>query len=268
MTTEPISAGGAPSGRKAAGARVVSGTRFPVYDLGDSIAVAKLIHERGGGSASDDELAAFLKYKSPRNGAYLGRVGAAKLFGLIEGSAKQYKLTPLAQRILMPYDESQHREGLVEAFLNVPLFKGVYDEYRGKDLPPEFGMKNLLRGKFQIIPARLSNAYRVLMDSAETAGFFATRNGARTHLIMPAIRAGTNARPPEGAEEPGGGGGGGGDTGGGGSDDGGGGSVSGLDELRREYVAMLMEMLREKAKNGEPDLDLMERIEKLLALNA
>ena len=260
---EPASVGTEPL----AAPRARSGTAFPVYDLADSLVVPKLIHEKGGGSANDDQLATYLSYKSPRNGAYLGRVGAAKLFGLITGGAHQFAPSALAQKILMPIYEGQTQEGLVEAFLNVPLFRGVYEECKGKELPPEFGMKNLLRQKFQIIPARLGNAYRVLMDSADAAGFFATR-GARTHLILPTVARGTN-QPDSRENEPeyppadlGGTGGSGGDSG-----RGNGSQPTGMDDLRREYVSMLMDLLREKAKSGESDPDLMERIEKLLALN-
>ncbi len=254
------------------GRRQRSGTAFPVYALADSVRVAQLIHERGGGIANDDQLASYLNYKSPRNGAYLGRVGAAKLFGLIAGGATQFTITPLAQKILMPVYAAQAQEGLVEAFLKVPLFRGVFDECRGKELPPEFGMKNLLRQKFQIIPARVGNAYRVLMDSADTAGFFATR-GSRSHLIMPAVVPtvtppvddAVQRREPDDVKRGGGGGGG---------DDGGHNgrtpppAVKTREELQNEYVSTLIELLRNKsALGGEIDADLMARIEKLLALN-
>lgn len=105
-----------------------------------------------------------------------------------------------------------------------------------------------------------------LDTSAETAGFFATR-GARTHLIMPTVVKG--ARTPEIPEDD--------KTPPADLDDGGGGNGNGrggngaqptaMDELRREYVAMLMDLLRVKAQAGESDPDLMERIEKLLSLN-
>jgi len=249
------------------GRREKSGTAFPVYDLTSALMVAKAIHEKGGGAATDDQLAAFLNYKSPRNGGYLGRLAAARLFGLVQGRPTGFTLTPLAQTILMPLDELQHKRGLVDAFLNVPLFKGVYEECKGKELPPEFGMKNLFRQKFKIIPSRLGNAYRVMMDSADTAGFFNTR-GARSHLIMPQIGgAPTVPEVRDRRQEPQNGGSDGSD---GGSGDGGhadGPRIDSLDDLRREYVSMLMEMLREKAKSGEADPDLMERIEKLLAIN-
>lgn len=61
----------------------------------------------------------------------------------------------------------------------------------------------MLRTRFGIAPARVGLAYRVLMESAETAGFFATR-GARTHLIIPSI--GRTPTPPAKDEKNGSGG--------------------------------------------------------------
>lgn len=245
--------------------RVLSGIRFPVYDLADSMAVAKVIHDRGGGVATADQLAAFLGYKSTQNGAYLGRVGAAKLFGLVTGGAGQFTITPLAQKILMPVYPDQVQEGLTEAFLNPPLFRAVYDECKGKDLPPEFDMKNLLRNVFEVTPTRVTDAYRTLMDSADQAGFFATR-GAKTHLIMPVVKS---AQPEDRKEEEtpkdqaalGGGGGNGRNEG----------TFRGASksrqDLQNEYVSTLIAMLRAKAESGEVDTELMSRIEKLLALS-
>lgn len=244
-----------------------SSIRFPSYDLADSVYVAKVIHEKGGGVVTADQLAAYLDYKSTNNGAYLARVGAAKLFGLISGQGRELRLTTLAQKILMPIYQGQEREGLVEAFLNVPLFKAVFEEHQGRELPPEFGMKNLFRLKFQIVPGRVDVAYRMLMDSADTAGFFTTR-AAKTHLILPPMQQPPAApkAPEQNVEqeerettETGGGGGSGGNQ-----------PpkppaiAKSAEDLKATYVAALIDILREKG----PDADLMERIEKLLGVNA
>ena len=235
----------------------------PAYNLADSIAVANAVHDKGGGTATADQLAAFLDYKGTNNGAFITRVAAAKHYKLIDGGGRggTYRITPLAERILMPvYPESAH-EALLDAFFNVPLFKAVYDEYKGKELPSEFGFKNMLRTRFGITPARLAAAYRILMESADQAGLFKTR-GAKTQLIMPQITR--SAAPAQVTKEENGDGGRGGDG------QGSGGArppaPQTQDDLRGAYVSTLIEMLREKGKKGESDPDLMERIEKLLAM--
>jgi hypothetical protein len=251
-----------PSAAKEAPTR--SEVRFPVYDLGACVAVAKAIHEKGGGSATDDHLAAFLGYKSANNGAFINRLAASKLFGLIEGGPSRRTITQLAQKILMPIRDTDPRQGLVDAFMRVPLYSAVYEEYKGKELPPEFGLKNALRTQFGVTPKRIDRAYSALIDSAETAGFFDVR-GSRTQLIMPAItpRTASNATDEDGEEADG-------DQPGGGAGGGGGRfdppPVKTKEELQNEYVGTLIALLREKGSEGDSGADLMARIEKLLGL--
>ncbi|MEX0629101.1 MAG: hypothetical protein WEE67_00380 [Chloroflexota bacterium] len=232
--------------------------KFPVYDLADSVAVAKAIHESGGGTATNDQLAAYLGYKSTNNGAFINRIAAAKLFGLIEGPPARLVITQHAQKILYPIQEGDTRQGLIDAFLRVPLFREIYNEYHGKELPPKFGLKNALRTRFGVVPQRIDRAYHALMSSAEAAGFFDVR-GSKTQLIIPTIQPAPPKEPvPEDREQeqhrPGGGNGGDGPRG-----------PKTNEELQADYVSALIGLLRQKS---EPDLDLMAKIEKLLGMQS
>jgi len=240
--------------------KVKSGIAFPYYDLADSVAVAKAIHDKGGGSATREQVAAFLEYKSVQNGAFLTRIGAARTFGLIADMNKELRVTPLGYKIISPESQEQYAEGLVEAFLTVPLFKAIYDEYRGRDLPEGLGLKNALRLKFKIVPKRIDPVYRVFFESAEVAGFFKTR-GSKTQLIAPVIRSG--AKPQVDADKK--------DApevkrSGGNGDEPPKPPLVNKDDLPTEYVASLIQLLRDKGARGEVDTDLMERIERLLGL--
>jgi len=241
--------------------RKVSGTAFPYYNLADTVLVAKAIHDKGGGSASREQIAAFLGYKSVQNGAFLTRIGAGRTFGLIAEMNKQLRVTPLGYKIISPESPEQYREGMVESFLTVPLFKALYDEYRGRDLPEGLGLKNALRLKFQIVPKKIDLAYRLLFESAETAGFFETR-GSKTQLIVPVIKSRPSAEPENKnlAVNTGFG------RGGGEPPDGTSKLTKSKDDLQNEYIETLISLLREKSKNGEMDDQLMGRIERLLEL--
>jgi hypothetical protein len=264
MTTEPVSI---PAAQPKA-QRVRSEFRFPVYDLADSVVAAKAIHEKGGGVATSDHLAAYLGYKSAANGAFINRVAAAKLFGLIEGPPGRIVITPLAQKILMPIKiPEDQRQALIDAFMRVPLYKAVYEEYHGKELPPTFGLKNALRTMFSVTPRRIDQAYRALINSAETAGFFEVR-GSRTQLIMPSVPAGLPRHsapddeiPPDGDQRSGGNGG-----------DGGSRtpppvvlSVVTPEQLKNEYIVTLIRLLGDST-SGEDRAELMSKIDKLLDL--
>ena len=233
--------------------------RFPFYTLADSLAVAETIHKHGGGTASRDQLAAFLGYSSVRNGAFLSRVASARTFNLITSErGGDFVMTPLAQKILQPVYPEQTDEGLVEAFLSVPLFKAIYEEQKGKELPPEFGLKNLLRTKYGIAGRTTDVAYKALMESADQAKFFATR-GTKTHLIMPTVSR-RSEEPESASESPGPG-----DRG-----------DSHLppsppppppasatpDQVRMEYIRKLISML--DSDTVQDKKELMDRIEALL----
>src|SRR5690348_11790060 len=96
---------------------------FPAYALADSVAVADAVHNKGGGYATREQVAAFLGYKSTHNGAFMSRISAAKMFGLVIERQGQLSISEIAAMILMPESADKQRAALVTAFLSVPLFK-------------------------------------------------------------------------------------------------------------------------------------------------
>jgi hypothetical protein len=250
-----------------------SETRFPAYSLLDALKVAEVIHKRAGGRATVEHITSYLGYRSANNGSYLGRMSAARSFGWIEKHGDQYAPSGLALLVLTPVYDVDAKKALVDAFLNVPLYKRIYDDFRNKELPPAFGMKNALRNVYGVLPTRVELAYKVLIDSAEQAGFFEVRGGARTHLIIPAFAPGKakpiNAETSD--SHPTSGGNGGGDGGGDDPDrnenfvrrlreD----SGANLGDVKAKYVSTLIKLFEEKSAKGDLDEKLMERIERLL----
>jgi hypothetical protein len=190
---------------------------YPYWDLDSSIEVARAVRDQGGGVCNGDQLAVFLKYASKGSGTFFSRIQAARLFGLVSFEDSNYAPTERADAILspvMPEDEARAR---LDAFLDIPLFSGVFGELEGKNLPPEVGLKNLLKTRYGIVENRVGPALRILMDSAEQAGLFKT-TGDRTKMIRPVVGASrvVETKPPETQDRidrprTGGGGGSGGD---------------------------------------------------------
>lgn len=252
---------------------------FPKYSLADSIEVPKAIYVQGGGACTLEHLATYLGYKGTNNGAFASKLGAARAFGLVQKSGHLFQATPLAHSILSPTYPHEAKKALVEAFFNPELFRRVHDDFKGRELPPEFGMKNAMRNQYGILTSRVDLAYRVLMDSAETAGFFSTRAGAKTHLIEPMIHVGASThvnQTPAPVDPVNGFGGGGGDgptqppqapnqnpnlglsTASSGSQN------KSLSEVKAQYLSTLIKLFETKSASGELDEKLMERIERLL----
>jgi hypothetical protein len=204
---------------KAGKARPKSGTKFPYYDLEDAVTVAKTIHEKAGGLCDRAQLATVLGHKGVNSGAFLTRVSAAKMFGLIEQTEDfRFRVTPRGQAIVAPVRDELAEQAKVQAFLSVDLFKKIYDQFHGTTLPPEVGLKNLLETTYRVVPDRVTPTVRIMLDSAEYAGLFKAA-GNRTRMTMPLTLPGGSGKmvPPQpaaAAETPkngGGNGGGGGD---------------------------------------------------------
>lgn len=168
--------------RKPSG-RTRSEVSFPYYDLEASIEVPKVIHDQAGGACTRDQLAPLLGYSGTKNGGFISRIGAARMFGLIEETAGVMRPTDLANQIISPVQAGDKQRGLVTAFLSVELFSKVYERFKGQTLPSQQGLENLLRNEFKIVPAQIKTALRNLQDSASLAGFFDA--GGRGRLIMP-----------------------------------------------------------------------------------
>ena len=168
--------------------RVRSENRYPVYDLESALGLVGAIRDQGGGQADQPHLASYLEYSGTNNGAFQHRIAAASLFGLTEKQGRYLVPTALATRILAPEhpgeDDLRARH---QAFMSVPLYRQLYRRYQSGPLPPEAGLRNILETHYGVPRQRAQRAYRVFMDSADQAGLFLARSGARTHLVAPAI---------------------------------------------------------------------------------
>src|SRR5258708_12913950 len=79
---------------KAKKRRSPAAVRYPNYGLADSVLVARVIHEQGGGVASRDRLAAFLSYSTPNSGAFLTRLASAPPVRLLPPPRSAFLLPP------------------------------------------------------------------------------------------------------------------------------------------------------------------------------
>jgi hypothetical protein len=187
------------------GKRQRSTIGFPYMALPDAIEIAKAIHDNvSRGSCDEDQLAVWTS-QSAKSSGFRVQVSAARMFGLIENDGGSYKLTPLGVSIVSP---DQAREAKATAFLNVPLFKAMYDEYKSGSVPPAAAIE---RDMARLgVSSKQTGRARVAFDkSAEEAGFY---EHGKNRLVAPGIAAGE--KPPPKPDESEGNGTGGNDGGG------------------------------------------------------
>lgn len=177
---------GAESTKAAKGSvRPRSEVSFPYYNLDSAVDVAEKIHGEAGGSCSREQLAPILGYSGTKNGGFLSRLGAARMFGLVEEVGGLLRPTQLASQIYAPVHDSDAKRAKIEAFFNVELFEKVYEKFKGQPLPSPQGMENLLKTEFKVVPAQIKTALRMLQESAESAGFF--NAAGRGRLVLPLV---------------------------------------------------------------------------------
>jgi hypothetical protein len=147
--------------------------------MSDAIAVAEGLLKGGGVALSRDQLAAAMGL-APRGGGFAGKVATARIFGVIDSKSGNYELTDIGFEIM---DPSRQHEAKIKAFLNVPLYKRIYEEFRGKLLPPRpHGLEKAIVN-FGVTEKNAKAARLAFEKSARIAGFYPGGNEDR--LVMP-----------------------------------------------------------------------------------
>jgi hypothetical protein len=167
---------------------------FPYLDLQNGIEIAEGVHKVGGSSCEWDQLAAHFK-QAAQGGGFRLRLICAKQFGLVLYDRGKVSLTHLGLRAVDPH---QQKAAKVEAFLNVPLYKAVYDRFRGSTLPPAAGLEQEMVG-LGVAKKQADKARQAFHRSAKFAGFF--EFGA-DRLVAPSLQqSNSSASVGEGAHE-------------------------------------------------------------------
>lgn len=152
--------------------------QFPYNDLDDAVEIAKKVHENAGISCTIDQLAAYVK-NSLTSGAFRLRVSNAATFGLTDNERGEVRLTELGRRIADPAQEAAAK---IDAFLKVPLYSRIYDNYKGFTLPGAAALEKFMRD-VGVSGKQTGKARQAFMRSARQAGFFAQGDD---RLVRPA----------------------------------------------------------------------------------
>jgi hypothetical protein len=174
-----------PKGSKLGGgqkrSRELSTIGFPYGDLEDAISVAAALLSAGGVPCEPDQLAAAMK-QTPSSGSFRQKIATARMFGLIETVQNKYQLTALGFAIT---DTGRQKAARADAFLNVPLYRKVYDTFRNQQLPPRpLALERTFIG-YGVAQKQAANARVAFDSSAQQAGYF--EQSGRDRLIRPPV---------------------------------------------------------------------------------
>lgn len=160
--------------------RVRSTIDFPYTALDLAITLAKSVHALGS-ECDWAQLGARLNMAAD-GGGFRQRLQAARMFGLITYNSNTVTLTQLGAQI---NDPDQLAAAKVQAFLNVALYKAIFDEYRTTTLPPAEGLENRMVG-LGVPEKQKEKARQAFQRSATDAGFFSY---GQNRLVQPTVRA-------------------------------------------------------------------------------
>lgn len=162
--------------------RANSTIKFPYVGLDDVSAIADTMLNRYGGHCSMVQLASALEQK-PSSGAFRVKVTAAKMFGVVSGRGDNLSLTPMGSALT---DPDRRRQARVDAFLQVPLYKAIYDEAtrQGGMMPGSLKGIEQMIVRLGVVPNQAETARLAFNRSARFAGFF---EHGDNRLIMPAL---------------------------------------------------------------------------------
>jgi len=210
--SHPSEAQSSPAAGPAPEKRQRSSIEFPYGDLDDAVTVAQAVRDVSGQSCTIDQLAAQLK-QSASSGAFRLRLSYPRIFGLAETERGTIRLTELGMRIVDPTLEARAR---VDAFLTVPLYRAIYEKYKGYTLPPPAALEREM-ASLGVSSKQTDKARQAFDRSARQAGFYWS---GQDRLVEPAIKGSPPESRPLDANTPGatqngsgGGGSGGGATG-------------------------------------------------------
>lgn len=154
---------------------------FPYDDLDAATSIAEAIYEISGlGACEADQIAGKIDM-SPKSSGFRVRLASARTFGLTESDAGDYKLTELGQRIV---DSDKAPTARVDAFLAVPLYRRIFETYKGAQLPGNSALEKQVVD-FGVSSKQANRARQVFARSAQQAGFFEL--GGSNRLVKPAV---------------------------------------------------------------------------------
>ena len=169
---------------------------FPYSNLDETVRLAEAVYNEYGSACDLSQLSASLE-TTVKSSKFRNQISAAKMFGIVQQHNKRVKLTDLGSAVV---DPNRRAEAQVRAFLSVPLYQKLYENFDGQMLPQDTGLEAAMC-TLGVTTKSVSRARQVFQKSAATAGFFAS---GPDRLVRPALSQDDQTAPEtsESSEQP------------------------------------------------------------------
>jgi hypothetical protein len=181
--------------------RFKRGTYPPYVNLGEALSIVRSIYEQGGGQASYDVMSR-ITGNSSSSSSFLKKLAALKMYGLVTESNKIVFLTEQGTAIAAPTSEGTEAQARKAAFVNVDVFNKIYERHRGKLLPVDEFLKNIIE-QDALIPRELSSSWAVsFKESARAAGLLFDRTDGKTQVLDSPLTPSVMQERPQESDQP------------------------------------------------------------------
>lgn len=180
----------------------------PALKVSEAIALIEKVNERAGGVANYD-LFSQIAGNTKTSSSFQRKVSALRQYGVIEDRDNVVAISELGHRIVSPRNESDDSQAVKEAMLRIDLLNRIYERHRGRILPEDHFLNNVLLQEFKISRDFSSTWVEHFKDAATVAKLLFVRGDGKTQVLDQAALAGVSAisnsdpvSPPPLAEKP------------------------------------------------------------------
>lgn len=168
--------------------RFKPGSRPPHITLGEAFVLAGSIYEQGGGRASKD-LMSKLTGNTSSSSSFVKKVNALKAYGLISEENGEFVLSNNGLTAVAPTDSHLAAAAKKASFQQIDIFNRIYERHKGKILPAEEFLKNILEQDCEI-PRELTGEWiTALKDGLKAAQLLYDRGDGKMQIMeSPIVR--------------------------------------------------------------------------------
>ena len=180
------------------------GSAPPYITMAEAFVLATRFYEQSAGQGSFDVLSRIVG-NSTSSSSFTRKLAALKLYGLVDEPSKgNVVLTSIGSTIAAPTSAEGGALAKREAFLRVRPFSQIHERHKGKLLPADEFLKNMLEQECAVSREVSSGWLEAFKEGIREAGLLHDRGDGKLQIMdLPAVR-GRVASPPPAAqvEEP------------------------------------------------------------------
>jgi hypothetical protein len=136
---------------------------FPSVTIEEAVVLAQKLKELNGGNPWPPADLATALERSAKTDTFFYLTAGSRDYGFTEGTkyTKEICLAEIGRAFVYADSREAEREQLQRAFFNVPIFKDVFNHYKGSTLPELKYLANTLEGKFQLASDHHADFHRI-----------------------------------------------------------------------------------------------------------